>query len=42
VGDDLLCTNPGRIRRAIDSQACNTLLLKVNQIGTLSEALTAF
>jgi enolase len=42
VGDDLLCTNPERIRRAIDSQACNTLLLKVNQIGTLSDALTAF
>ncbi len=42
VGDDLLCTNPGRIRRAIDARACNTLLLKVNQIGTLSEALTAF
>jgi enolase len=42
VGDDFLCTNPVRIRRAIDQGACNTLLLKVNQIGTLSEALTAF
>jgi enolase len=41
VGDDLLCTNPARIRRAIDTKACNTLLLKVNQIGTVSEALTA-
>jgi enolase len=41
VGDDLLCTNPKRIRRAIDEGACNTLLLKVNQIGTLSEALAA-
>ncbi len=41
VGDDLLCTNPERIRRAIDARACNTLLLKVNQIGTLSEGLTA-
>ncbi len=41
LGDDLLCTNPGRIRRAIDSGACNSLLLKVNQIGTLSEALEA-
>ena len=41
VGDDLLCTNPARIRRAVDEGACNTLLLKVNQIGTLSEALTA-
>ena len=38
VGDDLLCTNPDRIRRAIDSSACDTLLLKVNQIGTLTEA----
>jgi enolase len=41
LGDDLLCTNPQRIRRAIDSNACNALLLKVNQIGTLSEALEA-
>ena len=42
VGDDLLCTNPRRIRRAIDSGACNTLLLKPNQIGTLTEAAEAF
>jgi enolase len=41
VGDDLLCTNPLRIQRAIDCAACNTLLLKVNQVGTLSEALDA-
>jgi enolase len=41
VGDDLLCTNPTRIQRAINSQACNALLLKVNQIGTLTEALQA-
>jgi enolase len=41
VGDDLLCTNPLRIRRAIDELACNTLLLKVNQIGTLTEAANA-
>lgn len=41
VGDDLLCTNPSRIRRAIDAAACDTLLLKVNQIGTLSEAAQA-
>jgi enolase len=41
VGDDLLCTNPARIRRAIDSAAADTLLLKVNQIGTLSEAAQA-
>jgi enolase len=38
VGDDLLCTNPERIRRAIDRRACNALLLKVNQVGTLTEA----
>ncbi|MCY4062495.1 MAG: enolase [Chloroflexi bacterium] len=41
IGDDLLCTNPARIRRAIDLQACASLLLKVNQIGTLTEALEA-
>ena len=41
VGDDFLCTNPGRIRRAIETHAANTLLLKVNQIGTLTEALEA-
>jgi len=41
IGDDLLCTNPARIRRAIDQQACDSLLLKVNQIGTLTEALEA-
>ena len=42
VGDDLLCTNPPRIRRAVDTQACNALLLKPNQIGTLSEAAQAW
>ena len=41
LGDDLLCTNPTRIERAVQSAACNALLLKVNQIGTLSEALQA-
>jgi len=41
VGDDLLCTNPARIERAVRTAAANTLLLKVNQIGTLSEALAA-
>ncbi len=41
LGDDLLCTNPARIRDAIDLQAANSLLLKVNQIGTLTEALQA-
>jgi len=42
LGDDLLCTNPGRIRHAIETNACNALLLKVNQIGTLTEALEAY
>jgi enolase len=42
LGDDLLCTNPARIERAVRSHACNALLLKVNQIGTLSEALHAY
>ena len=42
VGDDLLCTNPERIRRAIEARACNTLLLKPNQIGTLTEAAEAW
>jgi enolase len=41
MGDDLLCTQPARIRRAIGLQAANALLLKVNQIGTLSEAAEA-
>jgi len=41
LGDDLLCTNPARIAQAIESNAANALLLKVNQIGTLSEALKA-
>jgi enolase len=41
LGDDFLCTNPQRIRRAIESNSANALLLKVNQIGTLSEAAEA-
>ncbi len=41
VGDDLLVTNVKRIQRAIELGACNALLLKVNQIGTLSEAMAA-
>lgn len=41
LGDDLLCTNPERIRRAIREKAADALLLKVNQIGTLTEALEA-
>jgi enolase len=42
VGDDLLCTNPRRIQHAIHIAACDALLLKVNQIGTLTEALAAY
>ncbi|HEY2106808.1 MAG TPA: phosphopyruvate hydratase [Candidatus Binataceae bacterium] len=41
VGDDLLVTNPQRLRRAIDERAANSILIKVNQIGTLSETLSA-
>jgi enolase len=41
VGDDLLVTNPVRIKRAIEERACNSLLTKVNQIGTLTEAIQA-
>ena len=42
VGDDLLVTNVKRIKKAIEMDACNALLLKLNQIGTVSEALEAF
>ncbi|MFH1590623.1 MAG: phosphopyruvate hydratase [archaeon] len=42
VGDDLLCTNPTRIARAVDEKTVNALLLKVNQIGSVTEALSAF
>ncbi len=41
VGDDLLVTNPERVRRAIRERACNALLVKVNQIGTLTETIEA-
>ena len=41
VGDDLLVTNPERLRRAIEIGAANSILIKVNQIGTLSETLEA-
>ncbi len=41
LGDDFLCTNPGRITRAIKEKCANALLLKVNQIGTLTEAAEA-
>lgn len=41
VGDDLTVTNPRRIKKAIEQKACNALLLKVNQIGTLTESIQA-
>ncbi|MCY3958180.1 MAG: phosphopyruvate hydratase [Chloroflexi bacterium] len=41
VGDDLLVTNTDRLRQAIERKAANSILIKVNQIGTLSETLEA-
>ncbi|XP_075479130.1 enolase 1, chloroplastic [Primulina tabacum] len=41
VGDDLLVTNPKKIAEAIQKKACNALLLKVNQIGTVTESIQA-
>jgi len=41
VGDDLTVTNPVRIQTAVDRKACNCLLLKVNQIGTVTESIEA-
>jgi enolase len=41
VGDDLTVTNPKRIQRAIDEKSCNCLLLKVNQIGSVTESIKA-
>jgi enolase len=41
VGDDLFVTNPSRLQRGIDEGAANALLVKVNQIGTLTETLDA-
>ena len=41
VGDDLFVTNPTRLARGIESQTANALLVKVNQIGTLTETLDA-
>jgi enolase len=41
VGDDLLVTNPVRVKEAIEKKACNALLLKVNQIGTVTESIQA-
>jgi len=41
VGDDLLVTNPKRIQKALQEKACNALLLKVNQIGSITESIEA-
>lgn len=41
VGDDLTVTNPKRIQMAVEKKACNALLLKVNQIGTVTESIDA-
>jgi len=41
VGDDLTVTNPKRIQTAVEKKACNCLLLKVNQIGTVTESIRA-
>jgi enolase len=41
VGDDLFVTNVERFKQGIEMGACNALLLKVNQIGSLSEAFDA-
>lgn len=41
VGDDLLVTNPNRVQRAITEKAANALLVKLNQIGTLTETIHA-
>lgn len=41
VGDDLLATNTQRLKRAIDLQAANSILIKLNQIGTLTETMAA-
>ena len=41
VGDDLFVTNPDRLQKGISSKAANAILIKVNQIGTLSDAIKA-
>src|SRR5690606_24766567 len=41
VGDDLFVTNSSRLKRGIDESVANSILVKVNQIGTLTEAMDA-
>jgi len=41
IGDDLLVTNPRRLQEAQNQKACNAMILKLNQIGTVSEGLEA-
>lgn len=41
IGDDLLVTNPARLKEAHEKKACNAMILKINQIGTVTEALEA-
>ena len=41
VGDDLLVTNPERVQKAIEEKACNAVLIKLNQIGSLTETIEA-
>lgn len=42
IGDDYLVTNPALVKEAVDFGACNAALIKVNQVGTVSEAVQAF
>ena len=39
VGDDLLVTNPDKLRKAISEKSCNSILIKLNQIGTVTETM---
>jgi enolase len=39
VGDDILCTNPKRLQKAIEEKVCNGAVVKPNQIGTVTETL---
>jgi enolase len=41
IGDDLLVTNPKRIKMAKEKEACNSAIIKINQIGTISKAIEA-